>query len=390
VLDDHARRPEPLLDFVLRHTLLRPRDLMLVGEAISAIPPARRDLAAIKAAVAAAAGRIAEWYQGEMSLFVHRPDRRLYQLIDRNVLTAADLARIAAAYAEGLGPEAGEEARHPFCALYKLGLLGVVAEGAAGAEGEGADPQRRQRFAGPDEIAAEGRVGILPRSPVYLIHPALDLTVERAHGLDYRRNHESRNLVGHGRPWADDAVSVHVMKGDVVGSSRAARHPDFVETWPVLFRAWAEQECARLGVRHHAVERGDALVLVDGSAAKLLAAARAILQRMEAFRDFPCTMRFGAAAGVVHGLQNGEVAGSVLGTAARLEPTAQHGTVVATDAFWENARPAWDPATARPLDEGFKAFRHQGGKFLIRKNAREPAVVAGLWRIRLLPPSPPA
>jgi hypothetical protein len=342
---------------------------------------------------------VADWYQGEMSLFVHRPDRRLYQLIDRNVLTRADLSRIAAAYAEVIGVAEGEggaeEARHPFCALYKLGLLGVVAEGRGDASAAPADAapaapdahRARQRFAGPDEIVAEGRVGILPRSPAYLIHPSLDRTIETAHGIDYRRHCETRNTIGHGRPWADDAVSLYVLKGDIVESSRAARHPDFVETYPVLFRGWVEQECTRLGVRHCAVEHGDGLLLVDGSAAKLLAAARAILLRMEGFRDFPCTMRFGAADGVVHGLGGGggPLAGSVLGTAARLEPTAQHGTVVATDGFWEDARAAWGEGAARRLDASFKAFRWQDGRFLIRKNSREPATVAGLWRIRLLP-----
>lgn len=392
VMHDQAHRPEPLADFILRHTLLRPRDLMLIGSRISELRPPRRSPAAVKEAVYRAAAQLADWYQGEMALFVHKPDRRLYQLIDRNVLTREDLGRIAEAYAAVLeaeqGAAPGEELRHPFCALYKLGLLGVVRtmrDGAAGAHAPETAAVQLQRFAGPDEIVAEGRVGILPRSPAYLVHPSLDHVIEAAHGIDYRRTYETRNVIGHDRPWIDDAISIHILKGDVVGSSRTARHPDFVESYPPLFRSWVEQECARFGVRHHQFDQGDALLLVDQSAAKLLAVARAVLQRMAAFRDHPCTMRFGAASGVVHGMASGVLAGSVLSTAARLEPTAPHGCVIATEAFWADARGAWGEAGARRLDASFKAFRYQNGKFLVRKNSREPATLAELWRIRLLP-----
>jgi hypothetical protein len=385
---DYARRPEHILDFILRQTLLRPRDLMLVGERLSDAGPARRRGVGAEEAIYQAAAQVADWYQGEMSLFVYRPDRRLYQPIDRNVLTRDDLARIARDYRELVASEeaehAREEAGHPFCSLYKLGLLGVIRDPRDAAPDSEA-PVQRQRFAGPDEIVAEGRVGILPQSPVYLVHPSLNLTIEAAHGTDYLRNFETRNIIGHGYPWVEDAIVSYVLRGDIVGSRRTAENPEYAQRYPMLFRHWVEQECAKLGVRHHTVEGGDSLLLVDGSAAKLLAVARAVLMRMHRFADHPCTMRFGAASGVVHGLGSGPVTGSVLGTAARLEPTAQHDTVVATDGFWEDARAAWGDRAAKRLDASFKAFRYQDGKFQIRKNRADPATESGLWRIRLLP-----
>jgi hypothetical protein len=112
---------------------------------------------------------------------------------------------------------------------------------------------------------------------------------------------------------------------------------------------------------------------------------------MQRLREHRRTMRFGAARGIVQGLEGAQrngiappLTGAVLATSARLEKAARHGTALATDEFWEGARAVWDEAAATRLDAAFKGFRLIDGKFLVQKTRDEPGAVTGLWRIRLV------
>jgi class 3 adenylate cyclase len=391
IVHDLTGDREDFFDFVLRHTLLRPRELMAIGGQISLIPPAQRTAARLKDAVRRAAADNVRFYQAEMSLFMPAPDRTLFRLIDRNALGADDLARISDAYSRILDAAEGgasAERRHPFSALYRMGLLGVLRSTGEASSGE--EPGEHQRFIRPDEIAFEERLGVLPRSRRYLVHPALDTAIEDSHGADYARNSERRNIVGAMLPWAEEAISHYVLAGDIVGSTETAWNPDYGATYPAMFAGWVEEICDAHGVRHHEVRAGDSVLMVDAGAARLLLAARHLLARMRRLKEHRRTMRFGAARGVVRGLDDVRagaarpLTGSVLSTAARLEKAARQGTVLATDEFWEGARGAWDEAIAVRLDADFKGFRNVDGKFLVQKTRQDPVTVTGLWRIRLL------
>ena len=192
-------------------------------------------------------------------------------------------------------------------------------------------------------------------------------------------------------PWVQEQISHYVVVGDIVGSTATAWNPDYGATYPIMFAGWVEEICAGPGIRHHAVTAGNSVLMVDGNAARVLLAARRLLLRMQRLKEHRRTMRFGAARGVVQGLDgplagasSRPLTGSVLGTAARLEKAARHGTVLATDEFWEAARRVWDEAAATRLDADFKGFKLVDGKFLVQKASQEPGAVTGLWRIRLM------
>ncbi|TDH60972.1 hypothetical protein E2C06_19160 [Dankookia rubra] len=383
---------EDFFDLVLRHTLLRPRELMAIGNRLSLIPPAQRSSARLVEAVRRAAAENVRFFQAELGLFMTTPSRALFGLIDRNVLHAEDITRIEEEYdklqdsAEG---SHGGERRQPFRALCRMGLVGTLR--AAGATAQGGEPDLHQRFIRPDEIVFEDDPGALPRSERYLMHPALDLLIEEAHGTDYVRNSDRHNIVGAARPWVEEPISHFVIVGDIVGSTATAWHPDYNSTYPAMFASWVAEVCGGLGVQHHAVSAGDSVLMVDGSPARLLLAARRLLLRMRRLKEHRRTMRFGAARGVVQGIEGRQrdaakrpVTGSVLATAARLEKAARHGTVLATDEFWEGACSIWDAAAATRLDDDFKGFRRVDGKFLVQQTRQEPGAMTGLWRIRLI------
>ncbi|MDO9713356.1 hypothetical protein [Paracraurococcus lichenis] len=384
-------RREDFFAFVLRHTLLRPRELMAIGNKISLIPPAQRTEARLKDAVRRAAAENVRFFQSELSLFMPVPDRTLFGLIDRNVLRSEELRRIEEDYdrcQDGLEGSRTSERRQPFRALYRVGLVGVLRTASRFSHDEEACAE--QRFIRPDEILFEDESGMLPPSERYLIHPALDLLIEEAHGTDYVRNSDRHNIIGSGHAWTDEPISHFVVIGDIVSSTTTAWHPDYNSTYPAVFASWVTEVCSGLGIQYHAVSSGDSVIMVDGNAARLLLAARRLLLRMQRLKEHRRTIRFGAARGVIQGLDGRQrrgmeapLTGPVLATAARLEKAARHGSVLATDEFWEGARGVWDASLATQLDDEFKAFKRVEGKFLVQKTRHEPGALTGLWRIRL-------
>ena len=205
------------------------------------------------------------------------------------------------------------------------------------------------------------------------------------------RNSNHNNIVGAALPWVEEPISHFVIVGDIVGSTATAWHPDYKFDLSGDVRQLSRRGLRGLGVQYHAVSAGDSVLMVDGSAARLLLAARRLLLRMQRLKEHRRTMRFGAARGVVQGLEGRRrdgaerpVTGAVLATAARLEKAARHGTALATDEFWEGASGVWDAATATRLDGDFKGFRRVDGKFLVQQTRQKPGAMTGLWRIRLV------
>ena len=71
VVDAHTREEEEVFEFICRHTLLRPRDLMSIGERLSALrPEERRSEHRVKEAVHQAAAEIAQEYLAEIAPFI--------------------------------------------------------------------------------------------------------------------------------------------------------------------------------------------------------------------------------------------------------------------------------------------------------------------------------
>ena len=145
VTDTYTREEEDAFEYVCRHTLLRPRDLMTIGERLAALrPDERRNEYRLKEAVNQAATEIAHEYLAEIAPYVG--DLELERLFHRLPGPRPDARR-------GRGDlPASDEARRRratrFSALYRVGLLGYVQHDRVRGEW-------RQRFLRPGEATLE-------------------------------------------------------------------------------------------------------------------------------------------------------------------------------------------------------------------------------------------
>ena len=215
VVHTYTREEEDVFEYVFRHTLLRPRDLMTIGERLSALRPEERGQEhRLKEVVNQAAAEIAYEYLAEISPYLGDLDlERFLRRLPGHVLTREE---VEALFHEHNGESGGFEERHVFCALYRVGLLGYVHHDWVRGEWV-------QRFLRPGEgtLAPDG---VLPRSTDYLVHPALSDVIGRFNP-SYLARIERVTIVGYGRPWreASSAASVPtvrtlcVLKGDIHG-----------------------------------------------------------------------------------------------------------------------------------------------------------------------------
>ena len=146
VTDTSTHEEEDALEYLCRHTLLRPRDLMTIGERLSARrPEERRHELRLKEAVDEAASEIAQEYLAEVAPYIGELDLEpLLARLPGQVLTRAEV--------EALEPsaEASTEvalSRRVLAVLYRVGLLGYVQHDRTRGEW-------RQRFLRPGEAPA--------------------------------------------------------------------------------------------------------------------------------------------------------------------------------------------------------------------------------------------
>jgi len=216
IVNPITKKSEFFYDFVLRHSLYRPRDLMLIGGKIAQIPAGVRTQERLRAAVDQAAGEIVWHYLAEMRGLAEVPDRSLFGLIPTNVLDRSALKRIAETYANRLKEKGLEPSNaHPFCALHRLGLLGVVRRNR--------EQKDIQIFRRPHDIEHDRSRATLPDERHYLIHPALDDIIAQA-SSDYIRAFHTRNVIGHGNRWREGIFKCAV-KGDLSRYSRVLTDP---------------------------------------------------------------------------------------------------------------------------------------------------------------------
>jgi hypothetical protein len=323
---------EPVEDYIWRHTLARPRDLMLIGERLAQRPASQRTPDAVRRIVSDAAREICRLYIGEISPHLCWFDEgMLFPLIRWNVLTRERLEAISQDYNRlALGhipPEPGDEYIHVFSDLYRAGLLGHVT-------GDARDGRRRQVF---PTIAEDGHLtfqpnGVLPPGATYLIHPVLGSYLQQA-TADFVRNVDTRNLVAPDAPWRDDDGMRFVAQGDVRDYSSLMSDPGMAHAFQAFFRNAVAEACLHL--ESASIARGDDILIVDHSPYHVLRAMRAIVRAMRG-SQFTCELRFGLDWGQVGSVRgpSGEAVPSTglpLRRAARLEPFAQPGTVLMTD-----------------------------------------------------------
>jgi len=178
---------EDTFDHALRHTVGRPRDLIVLCHAVSNMP---RDMAAdgFRRVVRDTAAKvIAGNVFAEMAPFLDclgsvEERRRLYALLPADILTRDEIERVCMAFNElsdtsyGVVRAAGASLRHPLCELFKCGLVGTVDSGLDGS-------MPIQQFKQPHDIVTCGDC-CLPMADLYLLHPSLTAAIRAHRGND--------------------------------------------------------------------------------------------------------------------------------------------------------------------------------------------------------------
>jgi class 3 adenylate cyclase len=377
VTDSYTREQEEVFDYICRHTLLRPRDLMSIGERLSILrPEERRDEIRFKEAVHQAAAEIAQEYLAEIAPFIGNLEvERFFRILPGNVLTREEVERIFLQHSIATG---GEE-RHIFCALYRVGLLGYVHQDRIRGE-------RVQRFLRPGEATLEP-VGTLPSAPYYLIHPVLTDVIARANPA-FLEGIDRVNIVGYARRWREGSTATGtpieshrlcVLKGDVhgFGSLMHARAEMPVrQALEYAVKQWARDAVvAETGA-------GDSVLIVHDDPVLLAQAARHIMDDVYQATGQP-RLRMALHYGEVQvspgtGSEPPSICGgtAILG-ATRIEPHVAPGQIWATEEFRQVlvARPSLWRMTQITSPDG-------ADRFNVKKEGRlEPDLWVCLYRL---------
>jgi class 3 adenylate cyclase len=376
VTDAYTREEEDCFQFICRHTLLRPRDLMTVGERLAALRPReRRNEPPFKEAVHQAAAEIAHEYLAEIAPHVGDLELdRLLRSLPGNVLTREEVESLFVEHSLATG---GEE-KHVFSALYRVGLLGYVHHDRA--RGEWA-----QRFLRPGEATLDPE-GMLPPAKYYLVHSVLSDVIGRVNPA-YLQRIDRANIVGYGRAWRDvasaaSATSVHrfcVLKGDIYGFGGMMHANAQVPVRQALedaVRHWARRAVIAQ------TSAGDSVLIVHEDPVALAQTARHIIDEVYQATGQPL-LRMALHYGEVQ-MQPGAddepptiVGGNAILTAARVEPHVSPGQIWATEEFRQvlAERPSLWRTSHVVAPDGGEAFN-------VKKDGRsEPDLWVRLYRL---------
>ena len=368
---------EDAFAYVCRHTLLRPRDLMTLGERLAALrPEERRHEHRLKEVVNQAATEVAQEYLVEIAPYVAGLDlARFLRSLPGHILARDEAETLFQAHTAATG--AGEP-QHVFCALYRVGLLGYPLPDRVRGE-------TVQRFLRPGEGTLESD-GVLPRATHYLVHPVLSDVIGQVNPA-YLARIDRTNVVGYGRPWLGDSS----IETDTTTRTLCVLAAD-VQGFGGLMRAGADapvrhalEQAVRMSAKDAVCAEtrgGDAVLMLHDDPVALARAARHILDQVYAAPGQP---RLRVA------LHHGEVltrrresdgaivvaGGEAVLCAARVEPHVEPGQIWATEEF--RAQLARQPSLWRtsPVagaggDERFNA-----------KKGDEPDLWVRLYRLEL-------
>lgn len=339
----HTGEVEEIGEYVLRHTLGRPRDLMTIGGALSRIPPGQRNANTIKATVNEAATEIAEEYLNEIAPFTGDLDLdALFVLLPSNVVTGEEAEALARRYNRRVrGRAATDAAILEF--LHGAGLLGTVTT-------DHVEGRKSQNFLRPGQQSFDATVP-LPRSSHYFIHPILSDLVGRVND-DYVHSVDRTNVIGQGRPWTDGRSEARlcVMKADIRGFSAIMATGDDSEVHVLLHDI----------VRAHAAEcplaeviEGDSILIADESPRTILKVAKRIMQDLyEAPGNPELRVAIDCGAVELHSGRRMVTTGIPFRIVARLEPHVTPGQIWVTEEFREVLSEHPGLYRAVPLDDG--------------------------------------
>ena len=324
---------EDAFDYVCRHTLLRPRDLMTIGERLAALrPEERRHEHRVKEAVNLGATEIAREYLTEIAPYIADLDlERFLGRIPGHILTRDEVEELFRSHsAEG----AVVDERHVFCALYRVGLLGHLHHDWVRGDWV-------QRFLRPGEGTLEPD-GVLPRATRYLVHPVLSDAIGRLNP-GYLERIDRVDIVGYGRAWrgtagGDRAVTTRtlcVLTGDVQGFGglmRAGVDAGVRQALEDALRKWARETiAAELGA-------GDTVSVVHDDPVVLAQVARHLMDEVYRAPGQPrlrIALHYGEVQTRRHAIDGTHAiaGGEALLCAARVEPHVEPGRIWVTEEF---------------------------------------------------------
>lgn len=339
---------ESLFQYLARHTLSRPRDLMQIGKALARLDPSERNQDTVRRTVNEVSMDIVGTYMAEVRPHSRPLDLpRLFALIDTNALSRESLKAICCEYnttgPDGAPPKPGATTArgadleamdcrscggtHVFCTLYKLGLVGHVVS-------DGSRRTRFQKFCLPGERTFEGD-GILPDSELYLIHPILNSTIMERNRT-YIGNRNKRNIVGDGLPWILDGEEgpnrkrkYCALKADICGFSKEMeKGATRALAIKKKLAEYAEAEKGSCEIVTHS--EGDSVSIVERDAEKIASAAFRLLDHV---KRLGLQVRIALDCGPMTVAGPTETTGRPLLISARVEPLVTPNQIWCSEAF---------------------------------------------------------
>ena len=327
---------ESIMDYWLRHCSLRPRDAVAIGNELSKLSPSERTPFAVRASINSSAAERAQSLFTEVSPFFDALFPEIFpKVIKSNVLGRKEIIIAAKKYADLVREQFGVSsaaATHPFCALYSIGLVGVVLKDRNNHD------ELLQHFA-PDGSVPFGSIGVLPEAELYIIHPALsDYIAQR--NVSFLNKLNRHNVIGDGLEWRQPEERRFVVIADMKGYRNSVMEKvgpaqTFQLFWDDIFKQFASN------LDYAFPSGGDNLLLADRSPDRVLRAIRA-LSRSLYKSNYAMQLRAGSHSGFwkiswdKNGAPQPEII-DIVGVAARLEPRAQPGHVLLSEQFVNDA-----------------------------------------------------
>ncbi len=351
VTDTYTREEEDVFGHICRHTLLRPRDLMTIGDRLASLrPDDRRNEHRMMEAVNQAAVEIAHEYLAEIAPYIgDLALERLFMALPGPVLGRAEVEALCD---EDGDDDEGGARRAAFHALYRVGLLGYVQHDIVRGEW-------RQRFLHPGEATLEPH-GALPLATHYLLHPVLTGVIGRINP-GFLLRIDRLNIVGYDRPWKSPSgversasvCTLCVLKADVQGfgglMSAGADGP-VRRALADAVRRWAPPDAISEN------GAGDSVLITSDDPVALAQTARHLMDEVYRAPGQP-RLRIALHHGEVQtrereaDLRREVVGGAAILCASRVEPVVEPGQIWATEAFREQflLRPSlWRTVALRP------------------------------------------
>ncbi len=378
VTDTYTREEEDVFGYVCRHTLLRPRDLMTIGDRLVALrPDERRNEHRMMEAVHQAATEIAHEYLAEIAPYTGELElERLFQRLPGPILTRAEVEGLCEDGAPGGQQLNGCEPA--LRALYRVGLLGYVQHDIVRGEW-------RQRFLRPGDATWEPN-GVLPRATHYLLHPVLGGVIGRLNP-EFLQRIDRLNVVGYDRPWKSPAgtersasvSSLCVLKADVHafgGLMSTGADAPVRKALADAVQRWAPPDAVS------ETSAGDAVLIASDDPVALVQTARHLMDDVYSAPGQP-RLRIALHHGEVRtrerdlDLRRVVVGGAAILCASRVEPVVEPGQIWATEEFRQQflQRPSLWRMTPLQAPGGGELFD------ISKKGSAEPQMWARLHRL---------